>query len=99
MKTLIIFLLMAATATSQTRISLTQDVRLASIGDDKGNDPLTANFTIRGTQFIDKGRFISPIFALDYEYADLAETAYNRFGFGVGFNLQDQFRVISQIEK
>lgn len=72
---------------SQTRISLTQDARLAVIGDNKGNDAFTPNLTFRLSQAFVKGDYFNPFFAFDYEYANLAGGLYERAGFGIGINI------------
>ena len=89
MKTLttIILLITTLTTFSQTRLSITQDARLAFYGDDKGNESYTPNLTFRISQFFVEGRYLNPIVAIDYEIADLQGGLYSRMGIGIGINI------------
>lgn len=85
MKTLIIILLFPLWATAQFSLSAAQDVRLATIGDDKGNNPFTANLTSRLAYKI-QGKPFNATFYFEHEYADLSGGDYNRYNFGTGVN-------------
>lgn len=85
--TLLIFLPLLA-YTQGVTLNLSQDARLAFVGDDKGNEAFTPNFNIglelRGHQIKDHYFLLRP----EYEYADLQGGAFNRMSasFGVTFN-------------
>lgn len=85
--TITAIILISLTATSQTRLSITQDARLAFYGDDKGNESYTPNFTLRFSQAFSKGRWFDPITVLEYEIANLEGGLYSRSGFGIGINV------------
>jgi len=81
-----LFATMATTA--QTRIGLSQDARLALLGDDKGNEAFTPNITLRASQAIRTIEWFSFGVYVDYEYADLQDTFHKwNFGFNPTFRL------------
>lgn len=93
MKTITTILLIFATIVGYSQsqyLTVSQDTRLATVGDDRGNEPFTANFNIglelRGWQEDENTYyyFMRP----EYEYADLEGGAFNRMSgsFGITFN-------------
>lgn len=95
MKTLILLfaLFIAVTTTAQTRISLSQDVKLALAGDHLGNNPYTPNLTFRFSQFIAKDEYFKFLAYAEYEWAELS-VDYNRIGTGFGINLHNLIKNI-----
>ena len=83
MKTIILFLLIGFTATSQIDIGIYADGRLLLLGDDKGNDPLTINMVVIPKLHNKEGNsiFVYPL----YEYADLEGGTYTRWALGMGW--------------
>ena len=89
MKKLLILLLITTSVFGQTDISLSQDAKLAFLGDDKGNEAFTTNVNFRLSQRItNSNRYIKPIFYAEYEYADLQET-FHRIGAGMGLDIRN----------
>jgi hypothetical protein len=86
-KLLILALFLTTAMTAQTRMSITQDARLAFYGDDKGNEAYTPNLTLRFSQVFVEGKFFDPITVVEYEIADLNGGLYSRWGFGLGMNV------------
>ena len=92
---LILALSLSLSVTAQTRISLTQDARLAFVGDDKGNNAFTPNLTFRASQFINGTKDFNFLAYADYEHADLQGGSYNRAGIGFGLNFH---KIIKNVE-
>ena len=97
MKTLITTLLIFASAVmfSQTKVSVLQDLRLATIGDDKGNNAFTPNFTLRVNQRINGDRNFDFLAYAEYEHADLAGGSFNSAAVGFGLNF---FTLVKNVE-
>jgi hypothetical protein len=86
-KTTIILLLFSTFLTAQSDVSLnlSQDARLALFGDDKGNEALTPNIIAR-IDLQDNQRALGYyVVGLEYEYADLSESLYQRYSFNLGY--------------
>ena len=86
MKTIKLILLLLPFVTlsqSQLSINIYQDARLATFGDNKGNEAFTSNFRIRNEwqagQLNHSYWFVAP----EFEYADL-QLAYKRYSVNVG---------------
>lgn len=70
-------------------ISLQQDFRLLTVGDDKGNDPLTLNVLSRievPIKNYEKSHFAAYFSA---EYADLKSRKYTRYALGGGYVIDE----------
>ena len=89
MKTIITTLLLAitlmSTAQSDVAISISQDARLAITGDDNGNNAFTPNVILRLDLQDNQRRLGYYIIGLEYEYADLNESLYQRYSLNLGY--------------
>lgn len=67
-------------------LNVSQDFKLAFLGDDKGNDPFTLNYKIRSEwQGKQKGQgyvFVAP----EFEYADLQGSIFRRYSVNAGYS-------------
>jgi len=94
MKKLILILILAIgfTGHSQIEIGLYQDVKLAVMTDDAGNDPFTTDLVFTAKMYNGGNRtynwsheiFVYPFF----EYADLNGGTYLRYAMGVGYTFR-----------
>jgi hypothetical protein len=89
MKNLIILFLfvfsLSLKAQSDIALNISQDARLAFLGDDKGNDPFTADLIARiDLQDIQrkKGYYITGI---EFEFANLDKIPYKRYSLNFGY--------------
>lgn len=89
MKTIITTLLLAITlianAQSDVAVNLNQDARLAMFGDNNGNDAFTPNLMLRLDLQDNQRRLGYYIIGLEYEYADLNESLYQRYSINIGY--------------
>jgi hypothetical protein len=96
MKKITIILLLFSTflmAQSEVALNLSQDARLALFGDDKGNEALTPNIIAR-IDLQDNQRALGYyVIGLEYEYADLSESLYQRYSFNLGYTF-NQFSLL-----
>jgi len=83
---LFLALLLYCSAVGQTKLSITQDPRLAFVGDDKGNTAFTTNITARLTQDLWGEGWVLPLAYVEYEYADLRDP-FNKIGLGFGLRV------------
>jgi len=96
-KILIALLILAGSLQAQEKITVnvSQDARLLVAGDDKGNDPLTLNYTLRsewqgkqlGEGWTSGYMFVAP----EFEYADLAGGIYRRYSANIGYTFNKVF--------
>jgi hypothetical protein len=94
LKTTLLLLIIALTANAQSDIavSINQDARLAIFGDGNGNNPFTHN-TILRVDLQDNQRDLGYyIVGVEYEYADLNGSSYNRYSLNVGYTF-NQFNI------
>jgi hypothetical protein len=75
-------------------ISLQQDLRLFTLGDEKGNDPLTINLLsrIEIPIYNFKKNYLTTY--ISGEYADLVEKNYQRYAIGLGYVIKSLYRKI-----
>ncbi|MCI2229374.1 hypothetical protein MC378_09370 [Polaribacter sp. MSW13] len=75
-------------------ISLQQDVRLITVGDKKGNAPLTLNLLskIEIPTYKLKKNYLSTYISI--EYADLVKKNYKRFALGAGYVVKSVYKKI-----
>ncbi len=66
-------------------LSITQDPKLALIGDDRGNNPFTLNVRAKVHLTGNEGKIGYATVNMVYEYADLQQTNYNRYGVQAGY--------------
>ena len=82
---LLVLVVMSMNAQEKVSLNVSVDGRLALLGDDKGNEPLTLNtlirFELQGNQQDYGFMFIAP----EYEYADLDGGEYHRYSANVGY--------------
>ena len=84
---LILALWMGAMSQEQLTINISQDARLAILGDDKGNDAFTPNLTFRSEwQGKEKSYGYSFIYP-EFEIAELKGGTYKRYSYGYGVTL------------
>ena len=87
---IMIVLLSAYIVYGQDRVTVqvSQDAKLAFVGDDKGNDALTPNLFVRvGLEGYENHLgYIAPI--AEYEYADLKGGLYHRYSLGLAHHFE-----------
>lgn len=66
-------------------ISLQQDLRLLTVGDDRGNDPVTANILSRLEVPLYNFQKSHIAAHASFEYADLIDKNYTRYALGGGY--------------
>jgi hypothetical protein len=97
MKNLILLLLLLPlTMLGQSNIgfNVAQDLKLATVGDDKGNDAFTANFILRADLQDNQTKYGYLVVGVEYEYANLKGGAYNRYSINFGYTF-NQFRIFN----
>lgn len=90
MKKLLILsiLFCSLSSTSQVLLNISQDARLAILGDDKGNDAFTINTNIALELRQDLGR-TDVVMRPEFEYANLAGGDLFRYSANFGLNFRD----------
>lgn len=73
-------------AQEKVSIAVLQDVRLATLGDDKGNDSFTLNLIARIKMQGNQSKIGYLIIYPEWEYANLKQV-YNRYSANVGYTL------------
>ena len=91
--TLLLAITLMSTAQSDFAISISQDARLAITGDDNGNDAFTPNVIIRVDLQDNQRRLGYYIVGLEYEYADLNESLYQKYSLNLGYTF-NQFLIL-----
>ena len=84
------FTMFCSAQSNRIEISMQQDLRLLTVGDGKGNDPVTLNIISRlevPVYNFEKSHFSAYSSA---EYADLSDKNYQRYALGAGYII-DQF--------
>ena len=75
-------------------VNLAQDAKLATFGDDKGNNPFTTNIILRTDLQNNQGDYGYLLGGLEWEHADLKGGAYNRYSINFGYTF-NRFRVFN----
>jgi len=97
MKNLILLLLLlplTILGQSNIGINVAQDLKLATIGDDKGNDAFTPNFIVRVDLQDNQATYGYMVGGVEYEHATLKGGAYNRYSINFGYTF-NQFKVLN----
>jgi len=97
MKNLILLLLLlplTILGQSNIGINVAQDLKLATIGDDKGNDAFTPNFIVRVDLQDNQATYGYMVGGVEYEHAALKGGAYNRYSINFGYTF-NQFKVLN----
>ena len=75
-------------------LNLAQDLKLATVGDDKGNDAFTPNFIVRVDLQDNQATYGYMVGGVEYEHAALKGGAYNRYSINFGYTF-NQFKVLN----
>jgi hypothetical protein len=75
-------------------LNLAQDLKLATVGDDKGNDAFTPNFIVRVDLQDNQATYGYMVGGVEYEHAALKGGAYNRYSLNFGYTF-NRFRVFN----
>ena len=76
---------MSIFAQENVTINISQDVRLALVGDDRGNQPFTPNLSFRSEWQGKQQKLGYMIVSPEFEYADLQGGIYRRYSANIGY--------------
>lgn len=76
---------MSLFAQENVTINISQDARLALVGDNRGNEPFTPNLSFRSEWQGKQQKWGYMVVAPEFEYADLQGGIYRRYSANVGY--------------